>query len=99
MALGIGGSASGLANILNALLTSYFADAFGVAFSLGFAAALCAASVVSALVLIPIDQSARSVSDTVLPNGQPTVATPAQPVKITDVTHFGYVHCLSCEVA
>lgn len=94
MALGIGNSVTGLASILNVMLSSYLADLFGVSFALWLAAFACGGSVVAALVLIPIDRSARSVSASILPNGQPTVAVPAKPVSIWDIKHFGYVHLL-----
>jgi MFS family permease len=94
LALGIGGSFSGLGGILNSVLSPYFADAFGVSFALWFGAIACAGSMMATAVLIPIDRAAQLACPHTLPNGQPRVQLQSSSIKLGDIKHFGSVFWL-----
>uniref|UniRef100_K3X0A8 Lysosomal dipeptide transporter MFSD1 n=1 Tax=Globisporangium ultimum (strain ATCC 200006 / CBS 805.95 / DAOM BR144) TaxID=431595 RepID=K3X0A8_GLOUD len=91
LALGIGNSFFGFASILNNLLSPYFADRFGVSLALWFGAGMCALSVVTTMILIPLDKAARAKNPDMLPNGKPMLETKKPDVKISDIKHFSMV--------
>ncbi|DAZ99603.1 TPA: hypothetical protein N0F65_001431 [Lagenidium giganteum] len=89
LALGISNSFSGLASILNNLISPTLADRFGVSTALWFGAIVCAGSLLATVVLVPVDRQARLANPSQLPNGQPKLMKRKSSIRLSDFRHFG----------